>query len=192
MECPPRRFFEFRDDISLYISCRNIIVDHIKKIVNLINQLSHVRKSSSNSGSVAGSGSLRFSVINSKHESVSGAIRDEIHEIIRLLSESEAKLVNLLKVISFSARSYCAVNSNSNEEVDKCSIIWPIDSDHLMSVVHKMQQQTFLELSVVEEVTQAATKLVPIDQSKAISLLACFSYPPYINSNELTSIIALQ
>ena len=190
----PVSFTSFTENLSRFLSCRHSLLEQAKKIINLLNQLAHVNRGGSSSRS---SDSSRQPIL--KVDAVAASVREEIRESLELLGQSETKLLQLLKLISSVARYYCTANNETSDmnestigsDTNKSTASWPVDSDHLSSVIHKLQQQTLLELSAVEEITRSADQMMPVEQSKSISLLACFTYPPYISSNDLAALIAL-
>jgi len=63
-----------------------------------------------------------------------------------------------------------------------------IDGRVLLSVIAQIQQENLLEMTAVDRILDA--KIGALDESETITLLASFTYTPYITS-DLKSILSL-
>ncbi len=77
-------------------------------------------------------------------------------------------------------------NDDSNDNIKSI-----IDYDCLINVITQLQQQQLLEMSIYDRLSSMETNQ-SYDENEIISLLSCFSKTPYIETDEVDAILALQ
>ena len=73
---------------------------------------------------------------------------------------------------------------------------WAVDSDFIADLITQMQQQTLLEMCITESLTTTTGggggEHFALDQDAAITMLACFTHPPYLKPSALETLLEFE
>jgi hypothetical protein len=152
-----------------YIEVRNKMVSIIEKIANLRSRKTFVtiENVQLNLGESVNASRLNVEVDNDLHD---------------LFDELNSDKKNLQQIV-------LKISSCVADDAMKSSISTFVDIDFVLNLLNQIQQQSLLELNVVELLFDSNNS--SMDHDGIITIIACFKYPPYLTIIDLKKILTL-
>ena len=144
-----------------------------QELLNLKSKLSHVQQSSIDS---------IFSTPIS-HTCIASQIYDEVFDLTKAIEDIHRQMEEELVTITELQDQRRRTMSIQQDEIDSC----PLEPSLIQKLLKQAKDETRLELSILDYLQSNYHS----DHDQAITFMACLEYPPYLNKNDMKSLIEL-
>ena len=160
-------FSALQQSYESWISMRKVSIKLFGDLLNARSKASHVRQTSITA--------LGLTISSNR---ISTQVFDEISDLINALEEVQRKMNDELEKIT-------AIQLQHKE-------ILPIAEDSLADTLQQLQQQSHLESTLRRRLVENAyTFTAALDHDLSVTMMACFTNPPYLRKDDIGLIVEL-
>ena len=212
---PETPFMRFQSSLRAWLEARKQSMAVLEKLLELRTQLTYTttEKVQSVLGAAMGAGRLHVQVEAELYgqllrlETTQGSMLTCLQTM--RASYSAVTAAGAAAAATDSNNTADSADSNSTDAwcdgdgtgAQASSSAWPLEEGFTDSLLSDLQQQTLVELSVYEMLKEeqqqqqqqsAGDGGQPLDHDAVVTCLACFTYPPYISTDALESVLEVR
>lgn len=158
-------FSALQQSYESWISMRKVSIKLFEDLLNARSKASHVRQTS-----------ITALGLTMSSNRISTQVFDEISDLINSLEEVQRKMNDELEKIT-------AIQLQHKE-------VLPIAEDSLTDTLQQLQQQSHLESMLRRRLVENAyTFTAALDHDLSVTMMACFTIPPYLRKDDIGLIV---
>lgn len=202
-----QELISFQRDLTDWTNNRKKITTMLKHVINMQSRLSYVTDDRLQSAALD-------ELVNADDFNVS--MFEDIHKAIKELHSLQSRSIDLMGSLvawetDISERYHSSSmevqgssitsdrgpsNGHSSAPSSSSSTFTAVDMELVRSVNKQVKKQQLLEMHVIAKVvasvdSESSSGQGPLGHDEAVTLLACFAYPPYLIMSDLHSVMSI-